>query len=199
MIDTAIRALLANGIKEIYVIVGYLKEQFKVLETDYSEVKLIDNPYYDYCNNIASIYVAREFLEDCIIMDGDFIVYNKDILSPEFEKSGYNCVWTDDKTDEWLLTLNNDGIVEKCQIGSERGWQLFGISRWSAEDGKILKKCLETEFEENKNYQIFWDEVALFCHKDKFRLGIRKMQKGDIVEIDNFGDLLELDSSYKTL
>lgn len=81
MIDTAIVGLLANSISEIYVVVGYKKEQFNQLQGDYPFIKLIDNPYYDTCNNIASLYVAREYLEDCIILDGDQIIYNKRFYS----------------------------------------------------------------------------------------------------------------------
>lgn len=38
MIDTVIRGLQNNGIFEIYVVVGYLKEQFRGLEDEYKEL-----------------------------------------------------------------------------------------------------------------------------------------------------------------
>lgn len=197
MIDTVIQGLHANGITEIYVVVGYLKEQFTCLEKEYPGLTLIENPYYDTCNNISSLYVAREHIDDTIILDGDQIIYNDSILSPEFERSGYNCVWTDEDTEEWLLQVEN-GIVRSCsRNGGKNGWQLFSISRWSAEDGAKLRKHLEIEFDEKKNRQIYWDDVALFCYPEEYQLGIRQMNLGDIVEIDNLTELAEKDSIYE--
>lgn len=197
MIDSVIRALHQNGIYEIYVVVGYLKEQFAVLEQEYSGLTLIENPYYDTCNNISSLYVARDHLSDVIILDGDQIIYNPEILSPEFARSGYNGIWTDGHTEEWLMTVEK-GIVTACsRTGGEKGWQLYSISRWSEEDGKKLARHLEIEFEEKKNRQIYWDDVALFCYPEEYALGVREMKEGDIVEIDGYDELIAIDPTYK--
>lgn len=197
MIDSVIRGLHANGITELYVVVGYLKEKFAGLPEEYPGLTLIENPYYDSCNNISSLYVARDHIEDAIILDGDQIIYDARILTPDFERSGYNAVWTDGWTDEWLLTVE-EGIVTGCsRTGGKKGWQLYSVSRWSVEDGRRLRWHLELEFEEKNNRQIYWDDVALFCHPEEYRLGICPMDRNAVQEIDSLQELARADSSYE--
>ena len=197
MIDTVIQALHENGIYEIYIVVGYLKEQFKILTDEYKGITLIENPYYKECNNISSLYVARDYIEESMILDGDQIIYNSDVLAPEFEKSGYNSVWTDIETDEWIQTVENGVVVSCSRTGGKGGWQLYSVSRWTKADGIKLRKHLELEFEINKNTQLYWDDIAMFYHKEEYELGIRQMDKGDIIEIDNLSELVSIDESYK--
>ena len=213
--------LRSNGITEIYVVVGHLKEQFyewaaerqaewaaerqaewaaeRQAEWAKEEtcecakeqlgVQIIENPDYATCNNISSLYVAREHLGECIILDGDQIIYNKEILDPHFTLSGYNAVWCEGE---------EDGVVKSCsRTGGRHGWQLYSISRWTAEDGAKLRRHLEQEFESG-NRQIFWDDVVMFCHFDEYRLGIREMQAEDIIEIDGIDELAQADPSYRT-
>lgn len=196
MIDTVIDALHKNGIYEIHIVVGYLKDRFNELLKDFPDVDIIENPYYDTCNNISSLYVARNYIEDSVILDGDQIIYNPDILAPEFDRSGYNSIWTDEETDEWLQTVEN-GVVTSCsRTGGKGGWQLYSVSRWNKEDAVKLRKHLEIEFEQKKNRQIYWDDIAMFCYPEEYELGIRPMKKGDIVEIDSFDELVAIDKSY---
>ena len=199
MIESIIDGLLANNISEIHIVTGYLKDCFAYLPDKYpnADIDLIFNEDYQECNNISSLYLAREYLEDSIILDGDQIIYNDEILTSEFTKSGYNAVWTEEYTDEWLMQVVDNKVVSCSREGGERGWQLYSISRWSKEDGQKLRKYIEKEFEEKNNRQIYWDDVAMFCYFDEFDLGIRAMKKDDVKEIDDLDELIEIDSSYR--
>lgn len=199
MIDTLIQSLNRNGIHEIYIVAGYLKERLSALPSEYPGVTLIDNPWYDRCNNIASLYCARAHLENAMILDGDQIVYDDSALSPDFERSGYNAVWTDEPTDEWLLTVEN-GVITGCSpTGGVGGWQLYSVSRWSAEDGAKLRSHLEIEFAEKQHTQLYWDELALLRYPEEYRLGIRRMCPDDMIEIDALEELAALDPGYAGL
>ncbi len=195
MIDSVVDALQQNGIRSIYVVTGYLKEQFEGWAKHRPGVRLVENPYYDTCNNISSLYAAREYLGDCMILDGDQLILDPEVLDPRFTRSGYSAVWTDGETDEWLMQVE-DGIVASCsRTGGKGGWQLYSVSRWTKEDGEKLRRRLEEEFE-GGNRQIYWDDVAMFCHPEDFELGVYPMQKDAVKEIDSFEELVALDPAY---
>lgn len=75
------------------------------------------------------------------------------------------------------MQVENGTVISCSRDGGERGWQLFSISRWTEEDGKKLRKHLEEEFSEKQNRQIYWDDVAMFCHFDEYDLESRRWRQ----------------------
>ena len=197
MIDTIIDALLENGITDINIVTGYLADCFEVLREKYQEINLVHNPVFDKYNNISSLYAAKDLLDtDVIITDGDQVVYNKEIYAPEFTLSGYNATEVTEFTKEWVMTVEN-GMVTACsENGGDKGWQLYSVSRWTKEDALKIRKYLELEFDVNERRDLFWDDIPMSLHMDDFKLGIRVMNKGDILEIDSLEELQQIDSNY---
>ena len=197
IVESAIRGLRANGITEIYIAVGYKKEQFAYLPEKYPGLTLVENPYFETANNISSVYVARAHLADAFILEADLLVQNPGVFDPRTERSGYLAFPGRGDGGEWGLTVEN-GVVTGCDPG-EGGpgtHQLIGVSRWLAEDGRRLARLAEKEFMEKSNGDIYWDNLPLLLYPDRFTLDVREIAPGDVTEIDNFHDLAALDSSY---
>jgi len=202
IIETLIEALIENGIYEIHIVVGHLKEQFNYLIEKYktANIHTIFNPYYERCNNISSLYIACNHLGNSIITDADMIIKNPKILNPHFDNSGYCSAWVEGETNEWLQTVDKEGNVLSCsRTGGSRGWQLFSISFWSHEHGQMLKRHLEDIFKNKKITDIYWDDIPMFYYSHEYQLKIRKINHDDLIEIDNLHELLAIDDKYRTV
>lgn len=196
LIDTEITALKKNGIHEIYIVTGYKKEQFYEAYKDDPEVVILENNNYLEGNNITSLYVARDYLPGSFVLEGDLKILNTSIFNPEIKKSGYLATWME-YAPEWALRLT-DGTISYYNIGGgEQAYRLWGISMWTRKDGKILSDMVKKQIEDVGDWSIYWDELALSNSMKAFDLGIREIGPHDIVEIDTFEELTEMDSSYK--
>ena len=141
MIETIIQGLRKNGITDISIVTGYLADKFNFLTSKYSGLKLINNPYYQQYNNLSSLYVARNELKNTIILDGDQLINNLDVLDSNFHKSGYAGTWVDNWTDEWIMHTDDNGKVASCdRDGGQDGYRLYSVSKWTAKDSDKLRK-----------------------------------------------------------
>lgn len=70
LIERQIYLLKEAGICEIIIVIGYMSDKFKFLEKKYN-VKLIYNNKYKEYNNIYSLYLAQDYLNNTYILEGD--------------------------------------------------------------------------------------------------------------------------------
>ena len=194
IIERSIKALFDNGIEEIYIVAGYKKEKFVEAFKDDPRIHVVFNDNYLKGNNITSLYPVREYLPGSFVLEGDIIINDPSIFAADVEFSGYMASWKDNAV-EWILDLE-DGIIKGCQItGQASAYQLWGISMWTEEDGKRLADLIEKEHESG-NWDIYWDEIALFKYKEQFALHIREIPANALAEIDTLEELAAMDSTY---
>lgn len=195
IIDGLIDACLAAGIEEIYIVRGYLAEQFDQLLYKYPMIHFIENPMYDKANNISSVLCAKELLSGAYVFEADLMISNPAIITPYQYSSNFLAI-RKDKTDDWCFDVE-DGVIVKEKVGGENCWQMVGISYWSEEDGKKLADDLTKMYSTDEGKQLYWEQVPLVFCKDRYRVGVRECFDSDIVEIDTFDELKTIDPLYK--
>lgn len=195
IIDTIIDAVLAAGIEDITIVVGHLGEQFGALLKKYPMISFVDNPEYRECNNLTSLCQVRDRIENTYILDGDLLIYHPDIITRYQYASNYVGMWVEE-TEDWNLVLDQDGYICGMKLGGENTYLMYGVSYWTAEDGKRLKAHVEKVYSQPGGKSKYWDQVAIECYPEEYRLGVRNFAVGDIIEIDDYVMLKELDGNY---
>lgn len=194
IIETMLDAVLRAGIEEIYIVRGYLADNFDILLKDYPMIKFIDNLSYNEANNISSAMAVRELFGNSYVFDGDLILYNQDLVSPYQYSSNYLGI-PKERTDDWCLKTRN-GKVTGMHLGGRNCYHMFGVSYWTKEDGAKFKKHIQEVYYSPGGKERYWDQVILDYHIDEYDVTVRECSHSDIVEIDTFRELKELDSTY---
>ncbi len=197
IIDTIIDACLAAGIDEIYVVRGYLAEQFDELLEKYPMIKFVENPLYSEANNISSVYLAGDLLKNSYLFEADIFVYNPDIVKKYQYVSNILGIYKK-KTEDWCVCVDENMRIYKESIGGENCYQMVGITYINAEDGEKLKKNISETFNMPDGKERYWSTVPLISYNSNYNIYIRPGAEEDVIEIDTFDELKSIDKSYET-
>ena len=194
IIDTLLDACLQAGIDEIYIVRGYLAEQFDQLLYKYPMIKFLENPVYNEANNISSGMIARNLLSNAYVFEADLFLSNPDIIKKYHYTSDFLAI-PKERTDDWCFTVK-DGVIKEEKVGGINCYQMVGISYWSEEDGKKLAEDIPEVYSSPGGKERYWEQVPLVYKKDHYAVEVRECRDEDIVEIDTFNELKAIDKTY---
>lgn len=195
MIETLLDAVVAAGIEEIYLVRGYLGEQFDQLLYKYPNIKFIENPLYNEANNISSALLARDLLKNAYVLEADLVLSNPAIITKYQYTSNYLGVPTD-HTDDWCFETKGR-VITKVKVGGSDCHHMFGISYWNEEAGAKLYDDIKKVYEMPGGKERYWDQVPLEYCLSNYTVEVRECTFDDIVEIDSFADLKMIDPIYR--
>ena len=194
IIDGLLDACLAAGIGEIYLVRGYLAEQFDQLLYQYPMIRFLENPVYNETNNISSAMCARHLLSNAYVLEADLVLSNPQLIRPYQYRSNFLAI-PKARTDDWCFEVE-DGIITGEKIGGEHCWQMVGISYWDGADGRKLERDLAEVYETPGGRERYWEQVPLVFRRENYRVAVRPCQDGDVTEIDTYRELKAFDKSY---
>lgn len=195
IIDTLLDAVLKAGITEIYIVRGYLAEQFDQLLYKYPMIKFLENPSYNEANNISSAMVARYLMQDAYVFESDLLITNPDIITKYHYHSDVLGIWKD-RTDDWCLDVDKYGNVKEEKVGGYNTYQMVGIYYFNSADGSKLSEHISTAFMAPGGKERYWETVPNQVYKGQYKIQVRPCKDEDIVEIDTFRELVAIDKSY---
>jgi len=195
IIDTLLDAVSAAGIEEIYIVRGYLSEQFDQLKYKYPKIQFLENPLYNEANNISSVMCARFLLQNTYVFESDLYLKNQALVSKYQYTSNYLGVPTE-RTDDWCFETRN-GIITRVRVGGKNCHHMFGISYWNATDGAKMADHIKQVFDMPGGKERYWDQIALEYFIKDYNIEVRECTFDDIIEIDTFKELKALDETYR--
>ena len=182
LIERIIKQLHEVGIKEIYVVVGFMKEKYEYLIDEYG-VELVVNADYAAKNKLHSVKLAKEHLENVYIIPCDIWCDR----NPFHRHELYSWYMVSDLVDNESNVRVNRKMELVTVPESSGGNAMIGICYLVKENADTVAERVD-ELCKNQRYDgAFWEE-ALY-NKDRMIIAARVVHSTDVVEINTYEQL----------
>ena len=192
LIERLIRQLQEVGIREIYVVVGFMKEKYEYLIDEYG-VELVVNAEYASKNNLHSVKLVKEHLENAYVIPCDIWCQHNPFHAQEL----YSWYMVSDLVDnESNVRVNRK--MELVTVPQDTGGNaMIGICYLTCEDAEKVGYNIEELCKHVRYDGAFWEE-ALY-QKDRMMVSARVVPSSEVVEINTYEQLREIDSDSNQL
>ena len=194
MVERQIEQLREAGIKDITLVVGYLKEKFDYLVDRYG-VRLVFNPEYAVKNNFVSLYYALDRLKNTYILASDH--WLKESIFHAWEPSSWvSCTYFEGRTKEWGVTTGAYGRLTCIDKAGEDMWALNGPGYFTADDSRRFAALVKEAYGTPGTDGYFWEDI-LAENLNGLEVYINRQGAGNIHEFETLEGLREFDESYR--
>ena len=198
LIERTIRQLHEQGIRNITVVAGFMKESFEYLMDEYG-VDLVINPDYASKNNLHSLALVADRISNTYIIPCDIWCAR----NPYSATEPYSWYMVSELVDEDSTVRVNRKRELVTISDKEAGNSMIGISYLTEPEAGIVRENLRRMDADEAFDEDFW-EKALYGSaeagaKDRMILQAKVVSSSDFVEIDTYEQLRDLDSDSNHL
>ncbi len=192
LIERQIKQLHEVGIREIYVVVGFMKERLEYLIDTYG-VTLLVNSDYAAKNNLHSLKKALAYLSDCYVVPCD--IWCQENPFSKYELYSWYMV-SDQENKESTVRANRK--MELVTVSPRSGGNgMIGISYLAEADAAPIRERISVMTQDSRFDEVFWEETLL--EKGKMRVYANVVPADTVAEINTYEQLREMDSNSKQL
>ena len=192
LIERLICQLHEVNVKEIYVVVGFMKEQYDYLVDQYG-VKLVVNMEYAEKNNLYSLAKVLPQLGETYIVPCD--LWCRENPFSEYEWYSWYLV-SEAKDPDSTVRVNRKW--ELVPADEERvGNHMIGISYLTDTAARSMAQRIEEMVQDRRYDHVFWED-ALFA-ENRILVQAKIVPEGAVVEINTYEQLRELDENSDQL
>lgn len=193
LIEREIRQLQAAGIKEIYLVVGYMKEKLFYLADKFGIQIIVNEDYYRY-NNTSTLMCVKDRLSNTYICSSDNY-FSENPFERFVYRPYYAAVYAEGDTDEYCLFCESDGRISEVTIGGCAAWYMMGHAYFDRVFSARFIEIMTEEYKKPAMRECLWEDI--YCrHLDELALYIRRYKANMIHEFDTLDDLREFDERY---
>ncbi|MDO4431825.1 MAG: phosphotransferase [Aerococcaceae bacterium] len=190
LIERLIKQLHEVGIEEIDIVVGFMKEKFQYLIDQYG-VNLVVNVHYITTNNLYSLALVRQKLNNAYIVPSD-IWCAKNPFNHQEIYSWY--MVSDQKTKESNVKVTKQQHLVKVSANA-LGNRMIGIAYLTETHAQRIEHLLQRASSMMQYEQAFWEALLLESVDKTAPFYARVVQDNQVVEINTYEDLRELDDA----
>ncbi len=194
LIERIIKQLHEVGITNIYVVVGFMKEQYEYLIDEYG-IELVVNPDYAVKNNLHSMRRVLGYLSNSYVIPCDVWCDNNPFKHHEL----YSWYMVNDLVDnDSTVRVNRKmELVRVSKITGIGGNGMIGISYLTEDKANYVRKQIDLLSQNEQYDDSFWED-ALY-QNGKMIVTAKVVHHTDVVEINTYEQLRDLDSNSKNL
>ena len=191
LIERLIRQLHEAGIKDITVVVGFMKESFEYLIDDFG-VDLVINRDYAARNNLHTLNLVADRIHNTYIVPSDLWCRDNPFDSVEL----YSWYMVSDLIEE-ESSVRVNRKMELVSVGKkEDGNQMVGISYLLEPESGIVREGLKT-IDDEDHADDFWETTLI--KKDRMIVQSRVVSCEEVIEINTYEQLRDFDSNSNHL
>ena len=192
LIERQIKQLNEIGVKDITIVVGFMKESFDYLIDEYG-VELVVNPDYANKNNLSSLALVVDRISNTYIVPSDIWCDRNPFSAYEM----YSWYMVSDLVDnESDVRVNRK--MELVKVGDHVGGNaMVGIAYLLEKDAKEIRDRIRADAKSNAHDEDFW-EISLY-KGSKMIIPAKVVHASNVVEINTYEQLRELDSDSNHL